>query len=139
MWLCIPLPRLQSRILGELPSIAAEIKRGMHTKPTSMSSELDSFLDSLACPVGMEPWGATFDLKSLVQLRGVERDYMGMSLASKLFRGETRAPLALRSLGDSRSLAALQEFAEIAEGAMAVHVKEAVSYTHLTLPTICSV
>ena len=79
----------------------------MHTKLTSMSSEIDSFLDSLACPVGMEPWGATFDLKSLVQLRGVERDDMGMSLASKLFRGETRLHLP-RSLGDSRSLAALK-------------------------------
>lgn len=127
MWLSIPLPRLQNRILEELPTIAAEMRRGMHAKPTTTSAELHSFLDSLACPVGMEPWGETFDLESLVRLRGVERDYMGMSLVSKLFLGETRAPLALKSLGDPRSLAALQEFVENAEGAMLVCVEEALA------------
>ncbi|MGC6492601.1 MAG: hypothetical protein ACON5B_07125 [Myxococcota bacterium] len=129
MWLCIPLPRLQNLVLAELPSIAAEIQKGMHAKSASMSPELGSFLDSLACPLDMEPWGDAFDVASLVQLRGVERDYIGMSLVSRLLRGESRAPHALMALGDPRPLAALREFAEHAEGAMVVHVEEALAET----------
>ena len=116
MWLCIPLPSLQRQILGELPSIAQEIHQGMHPKPSARSSDYHAFLVSLACPAGVEPWGDGFDLEALLRLQGVERDYMAMSLASKLFLGEVRVPGALIALRDPRSISALEEFSCVAQG-----------------------
>lgn len=127
MWLCIPLPSLQRQILGELPSLAQEIAEGMHPKPSSRSVDLHDFLVSLACPIGVDPWADGFNLEALLRLRDVERDYMAMSLVSKLFLGERRAPAALMALGDVRSVSALKEFSRIADGSMELAVRMALN------------
>jgi hypothetical protein len=120
MWLATPLPGIRKRAQAEFHALATRFERDKEEPQRSSdpSTSLNAFLDSMLCAPGQEPWADAFDHEALQRLTGLERDYMEMSLVSKLFLVEPRAPAALVALGAEKGLAALGEFQGMAMGRM---------------------